>query len=104
MVKYQFDKEKVKQWLEGQKEAEKIIERERVNFLLSLTPQRSLEIYLSLASSGYKSRREPSFLLLQMRHSLHRLAEKTSFQNSKEEYHLSSFLIKNSLTPIFEFL
>jgi hypothetical protein len=80
-----LDKEKVKQWLEGQKEAEKIIERERVNFLLSLTPQRSLEIYLSLTGSGYKNRREPSFLLFQMRHSLHRLAEKTSFQNSEKE-------------------
>jgi hypothetical protein len=62
MLKKQIDKERVKEWLEGEKEAEKIIQRERVNFLLSLTPQRSLEIYLSLSHSGYKNRSEPSFL------------------------------------------
>jgi hypothetical protein len=75
MLKKQIDKERVKEWLVGQKEAEKIIQRERVNFLLSLTPQRSLEIYLSLSHSGYKNRSEPSFLL-KMRKCLKSLTEK----------------------------
>jgi len=44
--------------------------------LLSLTPEKSLEIYLSLSRLGYKDRREPSFVLLKMRQCLARWAEK----------------------------
>ncbi|WP_456333271.1 hypothetical protein [Fervidibacter sacchari] len=71
-----LDAEEVRKWLEGQREAEKVIHKERVKFLLSLTPEKSLEIYLSLSRLGYKDRREPSFVLLKMRQCLARWAEK----------------------------
>ena len=71
-----LDAKEIRKWLEGQKEAEKVIRKERVKFLLSLTPEKSLEIYLSLSRLGYKDRREPSFVLLKMRQCLARWAEK----------------------------
>jgi hypothetical protein len=71
-----LDKEKVKAWLDGQREAERIIKMERVNFLLSLAPEKSLEIYLSFSSLAYKIRREPSFVLLKMRQCLEKMKEK----------------------------
>jgi len=76
MAKVKLDAKQVLKWLEGQKEAEKIIRREKVNFLLSLTPEKSLEIFLSLSELSYNKRREPSYLLLKMRQYLKRLAEK----------------------------
>ena len=71
-----LDAEEVRKWLEGQREAEKVIHKERVKFLLSLTPEKSLEIYLSLSRLGYKNRREPSFVLLKMRQCLEKWREK----------------------------
>jgi hypothetical protein len=71
-----LDKEKVKAWLDGQREAERIIKMERVNFLLSLAPEKSLEIYLSFSSLAYKIRREPSSVLLKMRQCLEKMKEK----------------------------
>jgi len=72
-----FDAEKVRKWLEGQREAEKFIRKEQMKFLLLLTPEKSLEIYLSLSRLGYKDRREPSFVLLKMRQCLKGWIEKT---------------------------
>ena len=71
-----LDAKEIRKWLEGQKEAEKVIRKERVKFLLSLTPEKSLEIYLFLSRLGYKDRREPSFILLKMHQCLERLAER----------------------------
>lgn len=48
LMKQPLDAKTVREWLEGQEEAEKVIRRERVKFLLSLTPEKSLELYLSL--------------------------------------------------------
>jgi hypothetical protein len=76
LMKQPLGAKAVREWLEGQEEAEKVIRRERVKFLLSLTPEKSLELYLSLSRIGYKARREPSFVLLKMRQCLERLAEK----------------------------
>jgi predicted nucleic acid-binding protein len=70
LMKQPLDAKAVREWLEGQEEAEKVIRRERVKFLLSLTPEKSLELYLSLSRIGYKARREPSFVLLKMRQCL----------------------------------
>ena len=80
-----LDAKEVREWLEGQKEAEKVIRRERVKFLLSLTPEKSLEIYLSLSRLGYKDRREPSFVLLKMRQYLERLAERNSCKEGEKQ-------------------
>jgi hypothetical protein len=71
-----FEAQAVREWLEGQKEAEKVIRRERVKFLLSLTPGKSLVIYLSFSRLGYEERREPSFVMLKMRQCLERWREK----------------------------
>jgi len=71
-----LDAVEVRKWLEGRREAEKVIRKERVKFLLSLTPEKSLEIYLSLSRLGYKNRREPSFVLLKMRQCLEKWREK----------------------------
>ena len=43
-----LDKQAVKDWLSGQQAAATRTEDERVRFLLTLTPERSLEIYLDL--------------------------------------------------------
>jgi hypothetical protein len=82
MSKVKLDDKQVLKWLEGQKEAEKLICREKVNFLLSLTPEKSLEIYLSLSELSCKNRREPSFLLLKMRQFLKRWIEKRGSTNA----------------------
>lgn len=71
-----FDREEAKRWLEGQRAANEVIKRERVQFLLSLTPEKSLAIYLSLWEANYKIRKEPSFVLMKMRQCIERLTEK----------------------------
>jgi hypothetical protein len=78
LMKQPLDAKAVREWLEGQEEAEKVIRRERVKFLLSLTPEKSLELYLSLSRIGYKARREPSSVLLKMRQCLEKMKEKGS--------------------------
>ena len=71
-----LDAEEVRKWLEGQRKAEKFIRKEQMKFLLLLTPEKSLEIYLSLSRLGYKDRCEPSFVLLKMRQCVERWREK----------------------------
>lgn len=68
----------VRRWLEGQEEAARRIRRERVRFLLSLTPQRSLALYLALWEVGGRDRREPSVVLWKMRRCLARWSDRNS--------------------------
>lgn len=66
----------VKKWLRGHRVAMQWIERERARFLLQLTPQESLRIYLSLQNSvkDGRNRKEPSPLLWKVRQALERHA------------------------------
>ena len=69
-----LDRQAVRQWLSGQRAAAERIGAEDASFLLSLSPQRSLQIYLELWSlSGEKCSRAPSALLLAMRRALSRM-------------------------------
>ncbi len=65
-----FDLSEAKRWIEGQRAASERIRKERVQFLLSLTPEKSLDIYLALWQANYNIRREPSVVLLRMRECL----------------------------------
>jgi len=76
-----FDVAQAKQWLKGQRVAQEIIKRERVRFLLSLTPEKSLAIYLALWQANYNIRKEPSFVLLRMRQCVERWAKKVEESN-----------------------
>ncbi|MEM1673069.1 MAG: hypothetical protein QXT86_13550 [Archaeoglobaceae archaeon] len=76
-----FDVAQAKQWLKGQRVAQEIIKRERVQFLLSLTPEKSLAIYLALWQANYNIRKEPSFVLLRMRQCVERWAKKVEESN-----------------------
>ena len=84
MAQMGFDKERVRRPFEGRREAERITERERVNFSLPFTPEKSLEIYLSLSRLGCKGHREPSFVLLKMRRCLKRWTDKNSLREGEE--------------------
>jgi hypothetical protein len=54
-----------------------VIREERVRFLLSLTPDRSLAIYLTLAAAGQREPSErPSPVLLAMRRAVARLRQR----------------------------
>lgn len=72
MTRKTLDASQVRLWLKGQKEADRRSRRERVRFLLSLTPEQALALYLALWETGGRSRREPSALLLRFRHCLQR--------------------------------
>lgn len=68
----------VKRWLQGQKVAMEKVEEERFHFLLQLTPEESLRIYLSLqqgnTGDGW-SVPEPSPILWAMRRTLERYVQ-----------------------------
>ena len=68
----------VKKWLRGHRVAMQWIEEERARFLLQLTPQESLRIYLSLQNSvkDGRNRTEPSPLLWKVRQALERHARR----------------------------
>ncbi len=76
MAQKPLDPSEAKQWVEGQRMAQEIIERERVQFLLSLTLEKSFAIYLALWGTNYNIRKEPSFVLMRMRQCIKRWAEK----------------------------
>lgn len=76
MAQKPFDPSEAKRWLKGQKAAQEIIKRERVKFLLPLTPEKSLDIYLALWQANYNIRKEPSTVLLRMRKCLEQWAKK----------------------------
>jgi hypothetical protein len=72
-----LDRQAVREWLSGQRASGRVIREERVKFLLSLTPDRSLEIYLALAAAGQREPRErPSAVLLAMRRAVARLRQR----------------------------
>lgn len=62
----------VRTWLKGHRIAAEQIDRERVRFLHGLTPREALEVYLNScgAPAGIEARKEPSPLLMAMRHAL----------------------------------
>lgn len=76
MAQKSFDLSEARRWIEGQRAANERIRKERVQFLLSLTPEKSLDIYLALWQANYNIRREPSTVLLRMRKCLERWAKK----------------------------
>jgi len=68
-----LNRDAVKNWLSGQRAAAARIEVERAFFLLSLTPERSRQIYLELYRYGAKEPpRTPSPVLLAIRYALSR--------------------------------
>jgi len=72
-----LDKQAVKDWLSGQQAAATRIKDERVRFLLTLTPERSLQIYLDLWDSGERAQAIlPSSLLVMTRQAFARKAVK----------------------------
>ena len=65
-----LSKSDVQRWLAGQREAQKVIEKERVHALRSRTPEESWAIYLSLTENKLRNPRnpaEPSYVLMAMR-------------------------------------
>ncbi|MDD3493283.1 MAG: hypothetical protein PHZ19_07320 [Candidatus Thermoplasmatota archaeon] len=67
----------MREWLSGQRASAKVIQEERVKFLVSLTPDRALEIYLGLATAGQgEPSQRPSPVLLSMRRAVARLGHR----------------------------
>jgi hypothetical protein len=65
----------VKRWLRGQRMGAKKVEEERIHFLLHLTPEESLRIFLSLLPGTARDGRnltKPSPILWAMRQALRR--------------------------------
>ena len=72
-------KSEVQHWLAGQREAEKVIAKERVQSLLNRSPEESWAIYLSLTESKTPSAAnaaEPSYVLMAMRRALARHSDR----------------------------
>jgi hypothetical protein len=72
-VRSRLHKPELDRWLKGQREAEKVIARERVNALLSLSTDESWQTYLSLVDDQLVNRPDatkPSFVLAAMRRTL----------------------------------
>jgi len=69
----------VQRWLAGQRESEKMIEKERVQSLLNLSAEESWAIYLSLTENELQSPpypSEPSYVLMAMRRTLDKRSHK----------------------------
>ena len=65
----------VRRWLEGQREAERVIRRERISSLRSRSTDEAWAIYLSLTDSRLgdsPDAHKPSYLLTAMRRALDR--------------------------------
>ncbi len=74
-----LSKSDVQRWLAGQREAQKVIEKERVHALRNRTPEESWAIYLSLTENELWNPRdaaEPSYVLMAMRRVLDRQTRK----------------------------
>lgn len=66
-------KAEVQRWLAGQREVEKVIEKERVQSLINRSPEESWAIYLSLTDNELRNPpdpSEPSYVLMAMRRAL----------------------------------
>ncbi|RMF93130.1 MAG: hypothetical protein D6736_02250 [Nitrospinota bacterium] len=70
-----LNKQAVARWLVDQQALAERIQAERVAFLLSLTPERSLRIYLGLQDFTSYRRDVPSPVLVAMRQALCRIGE-----------------------------
>jgi len=69
-----LDRREVALWLEGQREAQKVIEQERVRRLLRLSREEALSIYLGLwVSADRRAFEKPSGLLLVFRKAAEKL-------------------------------
>ena len=81
-----LDKAEVQQWIKGQKEAQKVIAREKTRWLQSLTQEESLRIYLELkaAAPDDPNRTDVSPVLWAMRKAAQKLAEKRGENNGQE--------------------
>jgi hypothetical protein len=69
-------------WLAGQREAEKVIEKERVRSLLNRSADESWNIYLSLTEDELRNPQqtlEPSYVLMSMRRVLARRIQTKRF-------------------------
>jgi hypothetical protein len=73
-----LNRDAVQNWLKGQREAQKVIERERREELRKRTPEESLRIYLELkeASPDDPNRTDISPVLWAMRQAAKKLAER----------------------------
>ncbi|MGY4707507.1 hypothetical protein ACVNPS_07145 [Candidatus Bipolaricaulota sp. J31] len=72
-----LDRQAVRDWLSGQRAAAEHIATERVRFLLSVAPERFLQIYLELcALDAGEPPKSPSPVLFAMRRALSRMEEK----------------------------
>ncbi|MCS6935953.1 MAG: hypothetical protein NZ610_04825 [Candidatus Bipolaricaulota bacterium] len=67
-----LDRTLVTRWLEDQQAAAQRIEEERVHFLLNLSPEQALTLYLTLPYPKDTHRMQPSPVLLAMRRALAR--------------------------------
>jgi hypothetical protein len=77
-----LDRDAVKDWIFNQQAAADRIEKERVQFLLALTQQRSLQIYLDLWNQSEGPQPStPSPLLIRMRQALARKTAKNSLNS-----------------------
>ncbi len=79
-MKQGLDEQAVRRWISDQRAAQERIQGERVRFLLDLTPEKALAVYLSLWASATPVKHErPSPLLMAMRRAL---AGRTTQDNS----------------------
>ena len=65
----------IQRWLAGQRESEKVIEKERVQSLLNRSPEEAWTIYLSLTENELRNPpdpSEPSYVLMAMRRAMDR--------------------------------
>ncbi len=80
-----LNKREVRAWLAGQNAATARTKSERTSFLISLTPERSLQIYLALKTVHTQEQRQtPSPLLWAMRQAVARLNEHKRVHESPE--------------------
>lgn len=71
--KTKLDREEVRRWLSGQRAAAALVQRERVQHILSLTPTCSLALYLELKrTTPFLEDEKPSPLLWRVRRALAR--------------------------------
>lgn len=69
------DKAKVRGWVRGHRDAERLIKRERMRELASMTPEESLRIYLQLKDAAPDDpNAAPSPMLMAVRRVLDRYA------------------------------
>jgi hypothetical protein len=79
-IQSRLDRSEVLRWLEGHREAEKVIRKERIRDLLNRSTEKSWEIYASLTDSRWGTppdAGQPSYVLLAMSRALDRYYHRT---------------------------